>query len=403
MAGVRLARLVDGALDVRALVLDLVGPGTVRDGEQWQRAAVAPPAAWDLFLRAERCGARAAEALDRTGRIGELSQEVRALLGQRRRFETVRALRGRAQLAELGSVAVERGWRVLVLKGGVPLMRESPRVLDLADLDVVVSEAHVPDVEAWLDARSVGMGRYTSPRHGSARHVDRGLPVEVHHTTELSGLAMPDAAWDHAVSLAPGLVALDPVEHAWFVLQHLTTTHYSRRGRIRDVLLLADALDACPAERWPELERRASADRFAGPVQAGLAMAAAVVRGERGADRFRSVAITRYCLHEALRRAGRVRTALEAHQIVEWVVAFQAGREERRVLWERALVPSSGPSTYRFIGAVERRSRRAGLLWRRASRLAHRAVLSALAWGIARGMAPMVRRRSGSPEPSRDG
>ena len=387
-------RLAGEALHVRALLLELIGGTAAVPTERWQRAAAASTAAWEVFLRAERCAAPTAEVLERTGRIAELPGPVQALLARRRRFETARALRARAQLAELGATALVHGWRVLVLKGGVSLMREAARALDLADLDVVVPPADVPALEAWLDERSVGTGRYTSPRHVRARYVEAGLPVEVHHTTELSGLATPDAVWDRAISLAPGLLALDPVEHAWFVLNHLTTTHYSRRGRIRDVLLLADALGACPFERWPELDRRAGADRFAGPLRDGLAMGAAAVRPGPVADRFRSVAFTRYCLHEVLRRAGRYRTILEAHQVIEWVIAFQAGPEERRLLWKRALVPSIGPSSYRFIGAVERRHPRLGLAWRRTARLAHRAMVRTLAWGIAQWLAPMMRRHS---------
>ncbi len=395
MADVILQRLAVEALDVRALILDLVGGAEAVCAERWRRAGAASPAAWEVFLRAERCAAPAAEALERVGRGGELSREVQGLLAQRRQIEIVRALRGRAQLGELGTVALERGWTVLVLKGGVALMREPARTFDLADLDIVVPPAQLPELEAWLDERSVETGRHTSPRHVAARFVDRGLPVEVHHTTELSGLPTPDTVWDRAAPLAPGLLALDPVEHAWFVLHHLTAAHYSRRGRIRDVLVLADALGACPSARWPELDRRASTDRFAGPLRDGLAMGAAVLRGGPVADRFRPVASARYVMHEIFRRAGRYRTVLEAHQIVDWVVAFQAGREERRVLWARALVPSFGPSAYRFIGAVERRYPRLGLLWRRTARLAHRAVVRTLAWGIARWMTSTVRRSSG--------
>jgi hypothetical protein len=216
------------------------------------------------------------------------------------------------------------------------------------------------------------------------------MPVEIHHTTELSGVATPDEVWDRAIPLARGLLGLDPAEHAWFVLHHATTTHYSRRGRVRDVLLLAEALRACPTERWPEIHRRATADRFAGPLTDGLAMGVAVARGGPIADRFRSTAFTRYLMHELLRRAGKGRSLLEAHQVVEWVFAFQAGREERRFLWARALVPSSGPSAYRFIGSVERLNPRLGLLWRRTARLAHRSLVRTVAWGVSRWMAPMV-------------
>jgi hypothetical protein len=394
VAGVKLRRLAEEALDVRALVLDLLGTGSV-DGEgRWQGAKAASLPAWELFLRSERCAAPAAAALERAGRVQELAPEVQVLLAHRRRVESVRALRARAQLAELGAVAHERGWRVLVLKGGVPLIRESSGALDLADLDILVAESQVPAVAAWLDERAARTGRYTSPRHVAARYVEGGVPVEIHHTTELSGSATADGVWDRAVPLPAGLFGLEPVEHAWFVLHHLTTTHYSRRGRIRDLLLLADALRACPRERWPDIACRVSADRFADPLRDGLAMAQALVQQAAIADRCRSVAFTRYVMHELVRRAGRGRSVLEAHQVVEWVFAFQAGREERRFLWERALVPSTGPSSYRFIGSIERLHPRLGLLWRRAARLVHRAAIRTLAWGIARWMAPVPPRRS---------
>lgn len=371
------------ALDVRAAALDILGAGVADGSPRWHRAATASVPAWELCLRTERCAAPTADAIGRMGLLDALPPGVRRLLERRRRAEGVRALRARAQLAEVGTEAARRGWRVLVLKGGVPLARGSGWQLDLADLDLLAAEHDIGELSAWLDASASGHGRYTSPRHGTARYRVGALPVEVHHTTELDGAATPARVWEDAVFLRDGLLGLEPPEHLWFTLYHATASHLSRRGRIRDVLLLADAVRSCGRADFAAIERRIASDPLRGPLRSFLEMGVAQARALPIVDRFEQAAFTRYVMYELFRRAGPRRTALEGHQLIEWVCAARAGREERQQLWARALSRSSGPSSHRVIAAVERRSPRLGYVWRVALRLVHRSLIWSAALPLA--------------------
>ncbi len=377
-------QLAAQATDVRGLGFALMGPVTEAVDDTWSRAIGASPDAWEVFLRSERCAAPMAQWLERADRLDDLPAQVGHLLQGRRQREAMRTLRGRIQLAETGRVAAARGWPVIVLKGGRALVGSAGTPVDLADLDILVPATLVDEVTTWLDSHSVARGRYTSARHVASRYVDAGLPVEVHRTTELDGTPTPQAVWERAIPLAGGLLGLEPLEHAWFLLHHATTTHVSRRGRVRDVILLADALQPCSGTEKRELYRRTTESCFAEPLRRNLDMAAALASREVVPDRYRSAAFTRYVMYEVMRRVGRRRVLLEAPQLVEWVFAINAGRAERRALWGRALTRSiGGPSTYRIISFVEERSPRLGLLWRRALRLAHRAFLYAVAWPLA--------------------
>jgi hypothetical protein len=376
-------RVAAEAMAVRALAIDILGPQEEIDAARWARAVEASPVAWDVFLRTERCAALVAARLERVDRLRDLPEEVRQPLAKHRRVESLRALRARAQLDEIGTAATERGWRVLVLKGGVPLARGSSLVLGLADLDMLVPAGDMPAVIAWLRTRSAGEGRYASTRHAAAQYIDGAMPVEVHHTTEADGTPTPDHVWKRAVAVAPGLLGLEPVEHAWYLCYHATAAHFNRRGRLRDVVLLSDGLGACSLDERAEIRRRTRADRFAKPLGLYFDMAEAVANEAPVVDAFQSVAFSRYAMYEIMRRAGRRRVFLEVHQLVQWVFAIQAGREERRSLWARLLVPSTGPSAYRIVGSVERLSPPIGMLWRRAVRLMHRAILCLIAWPLA--------------------
>ncbi|MDH3458185.1 MAG: hypothetical protein OER90_15195, partial [Gemmatimonadota bacterium] len=68
MDRLRPTRLAAQAADVRRLGFALVGPVTEAVDDMWPRAVGASPAAWEVFLRTERCAAPMAQWLERAGR-----------------------------------------------------------------------------------------------------------------------------------------------------------------------------------------------------------------------------------------------------------------------------------------------------------------------------------------------
>ncbi len=76
----------------------------------------------------------------------------------------------------------------------------------------------------------------------------------------------------------PGLARLNPLEHAWSILVHITVDHTYRRGRIRDSLLLA-TLSSCPSNNRADLERRDAS--YAAPISNEMTAAASAADGAR--------------------------------------------------------------------------------------------------------------------------
>src|SRR5688500_4794971 len=91
------------------------------------------PAGWELFLGVERCALPLGRALS----PGQTPPAAAELLQAHTLAELQRVLGARAQLRTFAAAAAERGWRVVVLKGGAALAGGSPP-LDLVDVDLLV-------------------------------------------------------------------------------------------------------------------------------------------------------------------------------------------------------------------------------------------------------------------------
>lgn len=273
----------------------------------WALAALAdsappplPPSAsqegWRIFLRGEQC-ALALSARGAAGADTPAGEAVHAAALSESR--TVLAARGR--LRRMQTVAAAQGLRILVLKGGVPLLHGAggPRLLDV---DVLCSAAHARALAAELETAGYrGLGHAGAHRL-AIRVAENDIPIEIH--TAVPGL--PGPVWERARAV-PGslLLTLHPADHLLHLLLHSVVQHADRRGRIRELLLIADAVERCAPADLDEVRAAAAREPEAGALAAQLEMALALIRrGGAPADAFQLTAAGTYVMGAAFPRWG---------------------------------------------------------------------------------------------------
>ncbi len=256
-------------------------------------APAASAAGWSTFLRAERC-AIALLALGDAA-LGGGAAHVR----RRASVETQRVLSGGAQLHMVGRLARTTGASVVVLKGGVPLAEGRPGA-DVADVDVLAPPAQAEALGAALDAAGyTAYGRASSHR---LRERTTGDAVQVEIHTGVPGIGPAEAFVSRAVDArTPGLRVPHPADHLWHLLLHTVAQHTGRRGSLRELVVLADALGRCAPGDVAATEARILA-RGDGPALRAQLELAQCVRARRppAADPFREVAAAAYTLLEHL-------------------------------------------------------------------------------------------------------
>ncbi len=339
------------------------------------------PSTWNLFLAIERCAAPLVECRD--GLIQALSPGVQELLKATATAELKRILTARSQLQALSDLARDVGCRPTLIRGGA-FLTLAKRSYDLDDLDILLPPAEARALAAALDAagyRPLGQSSY---RHLSGRSAPGSLTVEI-HVAGAGERGLPNvAALEDVMPVQglPGLARLSPLEHAWSILGHVTVDHMYRRGRIRDLLLLAAAIAECGPDERLELDQRAHEHAAGGVMEAELGMARALNDGMPSADAFENVALANYVL---LSRApgtadlpGNLRSTAS-----RWVFAILGGPAERRTAWADTMALTIEPSQFRFIAWVQRKQPKLGQIWVRLFRVLRLPFALALA-------APMV-------------
>jgi hypothetical protein len=282
---------VDEALALRRWALGALARGP-------RPAAPPPPASpagWTVFLMGERCALGVADALGR----GRMADPVLRVLARRAHVEAQRVLGVRAQLAGIAGAAGRLGLRVVALKGAVPLLRGAHGP-DLLDLDVWASPRDAAALAAWLDAAGLAPEGADAAHRLAVRAAPDTMPVEIH--TSIPGL---DACGPDSPRLRPlgALWALPAVDQAWHLLLHATEQHPDRRGRLRELLLLRDALDECSPGEVADLAARARTRAYPAMVSAQLELAMALgTAAGPAADPFALTAATQYVLVAAQRR-----------------------------------------------------------------------------------------------------
>jgi Uncharacterised nucleotidyltransferase len=251
------------------------------------------PTGWSVFLAVERC----ALPLQQAGafEVGRPAGAAGAgLIHQMmREWSRVRAARG--QCEEIRLLARERGWRVVVLKGGRDALEPTGGV-DLCDLDLLPS----PDCLQAFCAGLAALGYRATGGVGAHRlpvYVRPGaLPLEVH--TTVPGLESGPDVWEAAAPRdgQDGLWDLRPADRLWHLVHHAVVQHIDRRGSLRDLYVTMQTLRSCPPGEIAEVERRCGADVFAEPLTAFLRMALEMCRGQVPEDPFRLSAAANYIL-----------------------------------------------------------------------------------------------------------
>jgi hypothetical protein len=263
--------------------------------------------AWGVFLRAERC------ALALSGRTrladGAASDALRAhALAESRAVLAARGLLHRA-----GRIARDGGLRLVVLKGGVPLAEGSGGMW-LMDVDLLGTPSDAAAAAAALDQAGYRPHGQAAAHRLPAQASDRDSVIVEIHT------AVPGAdrdVWRGVRPAGPGaeLLVLHPADHLRHLLLHSVVHHANRRGRLRDLLLIAHALERCAPGEVAAVREALAREPEARALAAQAAMAQALADG--GAvidDAFELTAAGNYVMDlrlgrwrsEALREMARI-------------------------------------------------------------------------------------------------
>jgi hypothetical protein len=328
---------------------------------------------WNVFLRTERC------ALALKARLVAAGWPVPDQIEQAATRELQRVLSARGQLQRIARLVSAHGMPAIALKGGVAAL-VSPGPVDLTDVDVLV---RAPDAER-LAALLEGEGfRATGPA-GTAHLAQRIAPNEVHVEVHfgLNEFELDEAIWSRArpVDRAAGLSRLGAADHLWHLLLHTVVIHSYRRGALRDVLLIAEAIGDCDAAALGTVERRVSAHPLSRQLGDQLAMARELRDGLPVEDRFQREAAANYVLRGPLRlRYSRF-----------WMTAFLTalfaqlgGASDRRLEWATAWQRPPFPSPWGLAARLERRWPTLGRWCRTATKVARLTVARAAAWPVA--------------------
>jgi hypothetical protein len=316
-----------------------------------------PPATWRAFLEAELCALPLARILPASRRAA-LYPEIEAVLDGCSSAEAKRVLAARGQLRTISDLASNDGLRVVALKGGVAVT--SGFDLDLEDLDFLLPPDHARRLEAGLLRAGYWSQRGGSPRHLGMLFVPGGIGVELHTTLSRAGEPLSDDLWSATVPLEglTGIERLNPAEHLWHLLCHLAVDHPDRRGRIRDLLLTAQALGDCSEADVDAVQAKIAQHVMAVELEQLLSMAIAMRQRRPIDDEFRRNAATVYTLRRMFNRLPIPKTLIFI--IWRWTFAFLGRPANRREMWAETIAPSLALSKYRFIAFLEQRAPRLG-------------------------------------------
>ena len=374
------------ALTLRAPALALLAGRPLTDAD---RAALGAGAvAWHVFLTAECCAAPLACALRRAGAWNLLAPEARFAIAAAEARELQRALAARAQLAELDALAVALGVMPIVLKGGACIAEGA--TVDLGDLDLLVTG----DVADLLARALVARGHArTTDGDETKLQIDGRLPVELHTSLPYGRVPVaPPADVSGAPSIAPlaayrALRRLVGAPALMMLLRHCVLHHPSRRGHLRDLVVIAEALGRCTEDEVAAVARTCASDAHGPELSDTLALALALHTGAAIVD---PPAVRRSAAHKYLFALGTwTRTVRVAPRWPTLLCAALDRPAARRAPLWNALVSGSDQSSPWSCGSIGRGAPRLTAAVVAPLRVIYRAglVLCAVAAG------PFARRR----------
>lgn len=352
-------------------------------------ALASPPAAgaatWELFVEAEGCAIPVSRLLAAVPH--SVDDECVAAVEAGATSALKRVLAARAQLRGLGELARRHATEVIALKGAIPVA--GGRDIDLEDIDLLVRPEAAEGFAGVLDSNGYHATRGGSPRHLGTRFLPGGVGVDLHLSLDRDarGAGVPEDLWAGAISLegAAGLLRPSPSEHAWYVLTHIAVDHPDRRGRVRDLLVIAHALGGCSEPEIDGLRARMAGHEHGEAMGSLLAMGLALNGRSEMVDAFRHSTAAGYHLLRLMDRLPLPEPMVS--KTWSWAHAFVGSPSDRRAMAADTSLPNLAPSRYRIISSVEARAPRIGWLWRafwRWLRLPFVILLGAALAGLAR-------------------
>lgn len=349
----KLDTVICDAYAVRRLTLALLPRRLDRDDacRHVERAPIGSNDGWELFLRTERCANPLEMALRRTGCEDLLTEPARRTLRREAEWERGRISSARRQLATIATWAEESDARPVVLRGGLPAL--GPEGLDLNDVDVLLPMEAAHSLQVWLleldDRRPGWAGR----DHLRQLRQPGELAVEVHYALDGEEPDPGSGFWSRIreVPAAPGLWRLAPADHLWHVLTHQVVKHVPRRGRVRDLLLLRDALASCTPEEIDVTRRRVRGHRLSDLLELALEHALRWAQGPGVEDPYIDTALAGYLI--ARRKENRSKVYPTSGRTNLWVYALLAGPIERRAVWARIWTRTEDQSGHPVIHRVQ--------------------------------------------------
>jgi hypothetical protein len=307
-------RSIRDALRLRGVALPVLA-GRAPDAAGLDELRRASADAWRIMLARECCALPLAAGLRALRLDGTLSSGARAALAAAELAETQRVLAARSSLAALDAAAAALEVRLTVLKGGALAAEPAKPPLDLGDVDVLVDDAAPQTL--WRRLSALGW----RPRAGApvetlweadANHLvpivppNEGLAVEIHTSIDYGANRRDDrATLARPLASRRALSRLVGLDGVIVLLQHSVAKHPHRRGHLRDLVLIADALSEA-GRTIDEIEAALSADPLRDELLAMVRQAHALLTHALPDDdeSTRRFAAWKYAMHGGARGVG---------------------------------------------------------------------------------------------------
>lgn len=357
-------------LRLRRWAIDLLATKRGPSEHQWADVRGIPLDAWRVFLDGERCASPLLARLSALAQLDRLPKPVGNLLSDAAAHELQRVLTARQQMRQIGQMALREGFRVIVLKGGVPAAQGAVPPLALADIDLLIMRKDAEALVSALQGAGFGAVYGETAWHVSMTGATGLVQIEVHWTTHHDGRPLELATWSRVISLGgvPGLWRLGRADHLLHLLTHAVVHHVDPRVSLRDVLLIGSAAAECDGAELDQVRRLVAENEFAGPMATLLAFAQALHRG--GGNELHDPFVNASCVRYVIRwLASRVpQSQVTIAPLMQLSSAALGGPPERGRA-ARAMLSTSWHSAPPAIRVLRQRHPRLGALLTRAARL----------------------------------